>query len=163
VDELMGPLLRPEPTTAADLMALVQGWRGFGPWVSFKAADMVERLGVRPVAFSFADAMYDSPRKSAEELYRAETGCEPGGLFGDDPASWACGRFAEELDELLAPPRFERALGYQEFETCLCKGGQYLKGRYALGHDISEMKKALDRFDTKTAKRLKDGARKGGL
>jgi hypothetical protein len=49
---------------------LIGDWVGFGPWATFKVADMVERcLGV-PIDFSDCELdMYREPRKAAEMVF----------------------------------------------------------------------------------------------
>lgn len=123
----------------------VRRWSRFGPWISFKVADMLDRVGQLRVQFDFDSAMYESPRKSAEEWYERETGYPPA-VFGDDPGRWACENLARELGDLDAPPRYERKLGYQEYETILCKYKSHLAGNYPVGKDIAEVKHGLSVF-----------------
>ena len=74
------------------------------------------------------------------------------------------GRLAEELNGYEAPPRNDRGLGLQEYETVLCKWGSYLKGHYHVGEDVAGVRKGLLRFARcKTAQALLAGGRRGGL
>lgn len=143
------------------LMEYYRGWRRFGPWASFKLADITERLGLCPVAFSVEDAMYDSPLKEAKVQWAEQRPGEP--VPGDkELGRWACGWLDGYLN-LDAPPRFERKVGFQEYETVLCKFGSSKKGKYRVGQDIEEVRHALDWRDTPTARKLRAGAVKGGL
>lgn len=149
--------------TAAGVMGAVRGWRGFGPWISFKVADMVERLGLAPVAFALDDALYDSPRKAAELLLHHEG--NPGDR-PDDVGAWAVDRVLGHrlLKGFTAPPRHERPLNVQEAETILCKWGSYLKGHYHVGEDVAAVRTGLGRFPgCKTAARLLAAGAEGGL
>jgi hypothetical protein len=80
---------------AADVMAVVKQWVGFGDWIAFKVADMVERLAIRPVTFDVRTVMYDSPRKAAETLWRLEG--EPHAGAGDAVGGWAIERVLHHL------------------------------------------------------------------
>jgi hypothetical protein len=139
---LYEPLFR-GPKTAAQVMAVVKGWEGFGPWAAFKAADILERLGLVKIKFDLATAMYESPREGAMQYWRDEG--EPA-LSGKSVGEWAVGQLLEKLGRYMAPPRYERTIGLQEVETILCKNLSYLHGRYKVGEDIDACQKALERF-----------------
>jgi hypothetical protein len=149
---LFAPLLSGGPRTAAQVMEVVKTWEGFGDWSAFKAADMLERLGLVEIDFDLATAMYDSPKEGAKRYWRDEG--EPP-LLGKSVEEWAVARLLEELGHYKAPPRYERPIGLQEVETILCKHLSYLHGRYKLGEDIEACQKALRRFkDCDLAQRL---------
>jgi hypothetical protein len=136
--------------SAYDGMFLVRQWVGFGPWIAFKVADMLERLGIVPVTFSPAEALYDSPREAAEILWDTE-----GKPVTGDVGEWAVNRILTELKGIKAPPRYEREISPAEAETILCKHKSYLNGRYHVGEDIEACRKSLFRFPKgKTAQRL---------
>lgn len=136
--------------SANDVMFLVRQWVGFGPWIAFKVADMLERLGIVPIVFSPAEALYDSPREAADILWEMEGKPETG-----DVGEWAINRILTELKGEKAPPRYERGINAQEAETILCKHKSYLNGRYHVGEDIESCRKSLFRFSkAKTSQRL---------
>jgi hypothetical protein len=148
----------------ADVMNLVQCWRGFGQWIAFKVADMLERLDLVPVVFTEEDLgkFSDGPRQGAELLWKVEG--EPHSGAGDRVLPWAVGRLRKKLGHIPAPPRYERGLDVQEYETILCKWSSHMKGHYPLGNDIHEIKKGLLRFcKCRVSQGLYVGGREGGL
>ena len=133
------------PLPYSSVAAKVQSHTLFGPWISYKVCDMLERLGLAPIVFSEEDAMYEEPRKAAVLL------CEQ--------RQWQVGQ-AEDIQvryvvsHLLnwfgdggpdvewcytAPPRHERPVGLQEIETILCKWKSHMGGHYPLFNDIREI------------------------
>jgi hypothetical protein len=77
---------------------------------------------------------------------------------------WAVGRLRKKLGHIPAPPRYERGLDVQEYETILCKWSSHMKGHYPLGNDIHEIKKGLLRFcKCRVSQGLYVGGREGGL
>jgi hypothetical protein len=148
VSALFGRLITAEGETvnARDLMDYVETWVGFGPWVAFKVADMVERLGLADVHFDPDTVMYDSPRKGAECLWLAEAEGKVAyaeEFIPEDVGNWAADRILRELSGLTAPPRHERPVGLQEAETILCKWHSYVNGHYRLGEDVEGLRAAL--------------------
>lgn len=118
--------------TSADPIRYVEkNWVGFGPWIAFKIADMLERLEFRSVDFSDIDfTMYKSPKKAAQRM-------------GMGPKE-ACEEILFHLDnQYKAPPRFERPLGIQEAETILCKWKSFMDGHYHIGEDVQGVQDAL--------------------
>lgn len=131
---------------ASEVMGYVQEWVGFGPWIAFKVADMLERLGILDIDFSDA-AIYKSPREGAEELWKSLNGFKPYPPRSNyDVTKWAMDDLLEHLGEHKAPPRYERYVSYQEAETILCKWHSHLNGHYEVGEDIISLKKALLQF-----------------
>jgi hypothetical protein len=138
----------------------VTKWVGFGPWIAFKVADMIERLEIFPVSFSPMDIfnMFAPPRKGAElmaEMY--------GPHSGTTPYLWAYNQLIGQLGTLKAPPRFERRINIQEIETVLCKFHSHTHGRYPVGKDIEEIHKGLLKYKdcTHAAIMLASGQRLG--
>jgi hypothetical protein len=142
------------------VMDRVRQWRGFGSWIAFKVADMLERLDYAQIVFKPSDvfAMYETPRKGAEAMASRYQG-----PAAPDAYLWAYNSLRRKLGHLLAPPRFERKLNIQEIETILCKWKSHLGGHYPLGKDTREIRIALDKFNCTTAKALIKGGTKGGL
>lgn len=155
--------------TVDDLIDYVETWVGFGPWIAFKVADMVDRLGLGRVRFDTASVfLFDSPKEGAAEMWRRYgKGKEP-----ESREEWAIDSILTHLGSRLttsragkgyrAPPRYERDINAQEAETILCKWKSYLGGHYRLGEDTEAVWHALLRFaKTPTAQRLIRGYRKG--
>lgn len=149
---------KPHPVPLATMMLRAKCMYGFGDWIGFKVADMLERLGLCPVEFSEADTfLFDSPREGAELVKANYSASE---LTGPDlPApEFAMGYLERHLGELPAPPRYERTLNGQEYETILCKWKSHLSGHYHVGKDITEIKHGLMKFcTTPTAQLLLKG------
>lgn len=139
---------------------IVQTWVGFGPWIAFKVADMLERLDLADVRFTVDSVLYDSPLKGARDLWAAESGTPP----PEDVGSWAVEHLMDNLGSYKAPPRYERLCNPQEMETCLCKHHSYLGGHYHVGEDVTACRRGLLRFARcKTAQRLLVAGKKGGI
>lgn len=155
-----------------DVMDHIETWVGFGPWIAFKVADMIERLGLVKVQFDDAAMfLFDSPREGAELLWETENRGEPVPI---NVGTWAVERILAHLKSrrgndlplgrLLAPPRYERPLNAQEAETILCKWKAYRNGRYEIGEDIHACRRSLLRFPrVRTSQRLLESGRVGGL
>jgi hypothetical protein len=155
------PLLSEEPAESEDVIQFVGTWRGFGPWIAFKVADMVERLGLRPVRFNrSALVLFDSPAKGAEMAWQ---------LYGSGPepsnkTNWAVDLILKTLGPVKAPPRYERSINVQEAETILCKFKSYRNGKYHVGEDITALRRSLLRFSRcRTAQRLFRAGREAHL
>lgn len=152
--------------TPKDIMEYVQEWVGFGPWIAFKVADMLERLDIVKLCFDSREVgLYDSPQEGAKRLWRLEN---PNKMFSDPGSSigeWAIERILSHLGTRLAPPRYERRVGVQEAETILCKWKSYLGGHYEIGEDVMGCRRGLTRFSRSSplANRLFKAGAKGGL
>ena len=171
VEELLGLRLTParlvaqlgsqgESPTLSTVMSRVKRHRGFGDWIGFKVADMLERLDLCPIQFKPEDvfSMYEAPRKGAE-LVASELG-----YTGEDPYTFAYDAILEQLGDLQAPPRRERGINIQEIETILCKYKSHKNGRYVVGHDIEEVRHGLLRYaKCKLSQRLLVAGNTGGL
>lgn len=149
-----------ESPTLSTVMQRVKRHRGFGDWIGFKVADMLERLDLCPVQFNWQDVMfmYEAPRKGAE-LVASELG-----YTGPDPYGFAYSQISAKLGALQAPPRRERGINIQEIETILCKYKSHKNGRYVVGHDIEEVRHGLLKYaKCKLAQRLLAAGKTGGL
>ncbi len=120
----------------------------FGPWITFKAADMLERLDIGKMDFkSFDISIYSEPLKGSSLV-----------IYGDEDHYISCQdidiivkRIQKELSSYKAPPTYNRELNIQEVETMLCKFKSYKHGRYIVGKDIHEIAECTNGFGT-TAK-----------
>lgn len=142
--------------TAEVAMKIVKQWVGFGPWIAFKVADMLERLDVCPIRFDTQSVfLFDSPKEGAEMAWRRyhRKSERP-----DNVGSWAVESILSHLGGRLsnskAPPRYDRQLGAQEAETVLCKWKSCCGGHYRLGEDIEAVIKSLIRFSNPLSKKL---------
>lgn len=159
VQKLFSPLVG-KNLTAPQCIELVKKWKGFGQWISFKVADMLGRLGVSKIKFDSETAMYESPLNGAKLLWSIENeGIEEPENVGE----WAFGRLAKKLGYLKAPPRFERNLDVEEYETILCKYKSYMGGHYHVTEDIESCKLGLEKYNTKTCNSLLEAGVIGGL
>jgi hypothetical protein len=130
--------------------------RGFGDWISFKIADMLECLDIAPVTFQLSDAMYDSPTKAAERLARQRLGLPEGAKLKDGVVESVVRHLLDTYANYPAPPNHVRLVGYQEVETILCKHGSHLNGHYPLGKDTHEITEGVKPWTThsQTAREL---------
>lgn len=135
--------------TCGEVMKEVQNWVGFGPWISFKVADMLERLDLAPISFSTEDVyLFESPKIGAEKLRESLELSENDPELNGRVESWAVEYILGKIGDLEAPPQFEREIGPQEAETVLCKWKSYLNGRYTIGEDIESCHKCLNKFSS---------------
>lgn len=120
-----------------------QKFTGFGPWISWKIADMTERVLCKSVDFSSANLyMYKDPVKGAALL-----------KYNDQHHKMTPDDVQEVVDLLLdtffnytAPPYDDRPLNIQEIETILCKYKSYINGAYPPGLDTHEIYEGLDEW-----------------
>lgn len=121
----------------------VQSHASFGPWMAFKIADMIDRLGIAPVSFDNAAVfMFDDPRKAALMLARQKAGLPEMVKFKDETATinQVVAYLEDHFKGFTAPPTHDRAVGLQEVETILCKWKSHMNGHYPLNHDITEIR-----------------------
>lgn len=121
------------------IMTVVQSWPLFGPWIAFKAADMLERCAGVPVKFDTnLGLMYEEPRLGLRMLIDTPPGDEFNSL------SDAYNQLLLHFRSHLAPPAMDRTCGPQEVETVLCKWKSYMGGHYHIGKDINDHRNALE-------------------
>lgn len=125
----------------------VMEWPQFGPWIAFKVGDMLERVIGTPITFDNADIfVFDSPRDAAQ-IFHAETAQGTGG----DPVKYSLLYLQQELGSFDAPPRYERKLNLQEYETILCKWKSHRNGHYPVGKDTKEILHGLKEWEAVSA------------
>lgn len=159
---LLAPLRRPNAIYSLGyVMQVVQGWRGFGPWIAFKVADMLERLGLVSIVFAPEDVfrMFDAPLKGAELM------ADLHGPARGEVYRWALDKLLSKLSDLKAPPRHDRPLNVQEVETILCKWKSHMGGHYEVGKDTTEIEHALTHcsWKSQTAANLGAAGVTGGM
>ena len=144
----------------SSVMDTVKTLRGFGDWIAFKVADMLERLHMSNIEFKSEDVfyMFDAPRKGAEEMARRHNSDT------DDVYTWAHDSIIDVLGKFCAPPGYERLINVQEVETILCKWKSHLNGHYHVGKDIAEIKHGLMKYaKVKTSQQLLRAGREEDL
>lgn len=127
------------------VMCRVGAWPMHGPWIAFKAADMLERCLRWPVSFDRdIGLIYREPQQGlylvAEERGKGAEAVYDGLL--------------RHLGRLDAPPWGDRPCGPQEAETVLCKYKAYRGGHYWVGKDIHEVREALKGWGSTAARVL---------
>jgi hypothetical protein len=113
----------------------------FGPWVSFKLADIMERCLDLPVDFSDCNlGFYKKPRAGAALL---ATGDAASRIDGATLTGVVEALLKGLGPRLKAPPDRKRNIGIAEAETILCKYKSHCNGHYPLGKDTREVAEAL--------------------
>lgn len=114
----------------------VQAFRGFGPWMAFKVADMAERVLQLPVDFSNAEiGVYRDPVKGAaligygDQKYPITT----------DEVHNVFSQLQQDFAGRMAPPYLDRVVNIQELETICCKWKSHVNGHYPIGCDTFEI------------------------
>ncbi len=116
--------------SAKEVIDAVSKWPQFGPWIGFKAADMLERCAGFRIKFSSDICLlYKEPRAALDLLNKV------------DP-SQELARLTRHFGQFPAPPANDRRCGYQEVETVLCKWKAQKTG-YRIGKDTRELRHAL--------------------
>lgn len=120
---------------------------GFGPWIGFKIADMVDRvMGVRVDFDNAAVFMFKDPEKAAMMLWeQREAHKYPENVKPKREAilSGVTEYLIKQFADLAAPPLGDRPVNIQEVETILCKWKSHMNGHYPLWHDIREINGGL--------------------
>jgi hypothetical protein len=126
------------------LVGRIQQWPQFGPWIAFKAVDMLERLNYVP-GLRFPDdiVLYDQPLEAAK-LYAQDKSSQDEEDRTFNPLLTAIQDLYDKLGQYVAPPRYERKVDLQEYETMLCKWKSHRNGHYPIGNDIRELHEALE-------------------
>lgn len=110
----------------------VVSYRGFGPWMGWKVADMAERVLSYPVDFSDSTlGIYKDPRQAAAFIIFGDKHH----VITDDELDDLVGVMVGQFDNHLAPPWYDRPPNIQEIETVLCKYKAHCYGAYPLGND----------------------------
>lgn len=133
--------------SCSDVMKQTQKWKGFGPWIGFKIADMLERLQLASISFSVKDVyLFDSPLEGAKRLRESVSAT----VNDSEVGAWAVDYLIQQLGHLKAPPLFERNVSVQEVETVLCKWKSYTNNKYHIGEDIISCRKSLKLYQNRS-------------
>jgi amino acid-DNA transferase-like protein len=131
-------------TTVADR---VQEHRGFGPWMAFKVADMLEQVWNVPVNFDNAAVfMFKDPKEAALRFWRRVNKLPDNARPKNEES--VIGMVVDHLQDAFrkegfVSPNGKRRIGLQEVETILCKWKSHDKGHYPLNNDIHELVEGL--------------------
>lgn len=128
-------------TKFSNINVRVRNITGFGPWIAFKVADMLERVLRFPVDFSDCElGFYDEPRKGAGLYLKLRQPDETLPV----QLRVAIAKLRKELGPLKAPPFGDRVINVQELETVLCKWKSHMNDTYRVGKDSVEVKHHLE-------------------
>jgi hypothetical protein len=131
-------------------------WVGFGPWIAFKIADMVDAVLHVPGDFTGTEGdFFDDPVAGAICVLAPEFGIELEGaeLVREAKAEAKAVNRTEKAERVraavkllkagplgkLRSPTADRPLGVQEYETIFCKYKSHLNGHYPVGKDTKEI------------------------
>lgn len=132
-EELVMGLAASGLRTEKELMAVVKVWPLFGPWIAFKAADMMERVWGLPLKFDQDLALLYAEPRAALDMLASSSGKSAATVYH---------KLLTYFGPRLAPPG-GRKCGPQEVETILCKWKSQMGGHYHVGKDIHEQRMAL--------------------
>ena len=154
--ELMVDYISEAAPVYTEVASRVQTHVLFGPWISFKVADMLERVLGHKVDFTEAAVfMFADPVKGALMFWRQHHQL---------PENAKPKNQLETINQVVEYLRREfaefsvndRRIGLQEIETVLCKWKSHMNGHYPLNNDIDEIGHALDEWSNPTAIALKN-------
>jgi hypothetical protein len=153
------------PTTPyTEIRERVMSLVGFGPWIAFKVADMIDAVLEHEVDFTGAEQhFFDDPLKGGCWVSMQTMGMEFNQITfterwnanKDNKAVCqsylraALNYLAGELGTMTCPHNPTRTLRLQEYETILCKYKSHLNGHYPVGKDTKEISKALEEWQSK--------------
>lgn len=141
-EEMVDYIVGQGDNTYQEVAARTTEHRLFGPWISFKVADMIDRVLNKRVNFDSASVfMFTDPVKGAKMVYDSKHNDLD--VPEQEKIDWSVAYLREEYKDLMAPPFYDRKIELQEIETCLCKWKSHMNGRYPIGNDIKEIKHGL--------------------
>lgn len=119
----------------ADVQAKLKDWPQFGPWITFKVADMMECVLGVPIDFPVdVISFYKDPRLGAEMAAPLMGNIEPQAVVEAMLLSYS------DLAVRTARPREVRV---QEVETVLCKWKSARRSHYRIGKDTVDHRREL--------------------
>lgn len=131
----------PDGLGVADIMRRTQSLVGFGPWIAFKVADMIDALGYNELDFSRSTVfMFDNPQAAAVEAWRVAHGFGPEVRPKDKGAviDAVVDHLIADFAPLQCPHNRGRGIRVQEVETVLCKWKSHRSGHYGPLNDVRE-------------------------
>jgi hypothetical protein len=142
VDEIIGTPGLPNSLPFVQVAERTQKLPLFGPWISFKVGDMIDRVCGITVDFDNAAVfMFKDPTEAALRLWRLKAGLHPEAMPKDKDKAiqQVVDYLIEYFAQNKAPPLLDRPVGLQEVETILCKWKSHQNGHYPLFNDIDEI------------------------
>ena len=150
------PLEKSRWRTFNQISKRAQEHNGFGPWIAFKIADMMER--VMGFEVDFHDCLlgvYKDPLEGAKLQYYIWYGEPEYERTPQQKLAIVVERLMEIFGDEYAPPNTGavhyghlRTINIQEIETILCKWKSHMNGHYPLGKDTKEVGHALKGWGT---------------
>jgi hypothetical protein len=137
---------------AKGVISQIETWPQCGPWIAFKAADMLERVLEWPLVFDADILMYREPQLGLELVARER--------LQDLQTTHL--KLIDFWSKVPAPPQGNRLCGFQELETICCKFKAYRSGHYWIGKDIREVRAALRGWGTTATRVLESMPREYG-
>lgn len=135
---------KPELTPFKRIQANLKMHYGFGPWATFKLADIIDRVGLAPVEFKYQDVViYDDPVKAAERLVKERYDLPDAASVKPEAVKDVFDWLIDHFSDQSAPPLHDRPVDIQEIETVLCKWKSHQNGRYPLYNDLREIKEGI--------------------
>lgn len=133
------------PVDIATVIARVQEHFGFGPWISFKWADLLDRCCGVPLVFDEAHVfMFNDPAKAVDMLWEERVApIERSKIDAIGRRQRVVAGLLKHFEGRLAPPSGDRPLGLAETETILCKWKSHMHGHYPIGKDTHEIREGL--------------------
>ena len=131
------------------VIAHVKQYKGFGPWIGFKIADMLERIEGVHIDFTEAAVfMFPDPVKAALMLWKSHHGLPETAKPKDQTRviNEVVAHLSEAFADCMAPPGMDRPVGLQEVETILCKWKSHMNGHYPLFNDTAEISEDVDEW-----------------
>lgn len=135
-----------EAATSLGEVNKLMDWPQFGPWIAFKAADMLERVLGTQVAFpEELITLYKDPKEGAEMMAALGYIKEEGGAASPQDC---VDILLDAYRELRAPGQQTsgRQCNIQEVETVLCKWKSARKGNYWIGLDTRDHRAELEKW-----------------
>lgn len=136
--------------TFEDVQNKTKEMRGFGPWITWKIADILERVLGIPIDFSNASLMmYSEPVAGAAMILGKKDK-----KVTTQEMQAVLELMQVEFGSMLAPPSYDRHTNIAEWETILCKSKSHTNGHYPVGHDIAQLHRTLSSTPSDLAKEL---------
>lgn len=138
------PMSHCKPRTFKVVAERAQQHVGFGPWIAFKIADMLER--VMGYTVDFSDCLlgvYRDPVRGAHLACEHWCGDEAKGWNDLGCLNYAVNRLMDTFGDEVATGGCPRFINIQEIETILCKWKSHMNGHYPPGKDTKEIRHAL--------------------
>jgi hypothetical protein len=139
----------PAPIPYAEVAKAVKVHVGFGSWMAFKIADMLEQVFNIPVDFDNAAVfMFKDPKEAALRFwrfkYKLPENARPNSE--DDVINKVVDHLVDHFSSTsqFTAPTGRRLVGLQEVETILCKWKSHINGHYPLNNDIEELRHAAE-------------------